>query len=67
MNLDYRSLRINNEVFAMILDPEIALSRRDAFLSRSEGAKKIDAAELASMYKKKGLFMRFWRRNSQQL
>ena len=67
MNLDYRSLRINNEVFTTIIDPEIAMSLSNAFQLRSEGAKKIDAAELASMYKKKGLFMRFWRHNSQQL
>ena len=67
LNLDYRSLIINNEVIALITDPEIALERRDSFLERSKGAKKIDAAFLASIYKKKGLLMRFWRRNSQQL
>ena len=67
LNIDKRSLEINYEDIAMIIDPEIAVTRRDFFLKRSEGAKKIDAAELASMYKKKGVFMRFLRRNSQQL
>lgn len=67
LNIDKRSLEINYEDIAMIIDPEIAVARRDFFLKRSQGAKKIDAAELASMYKKKGLLMKLLRRNSQQL
>ncbi len=67
LNLDNRSLRINYEDLALIIDPEIAIMRRDFFLERAQGAKTIDAASLASMYKRKGMLMRFWRRNSQQL